>query len=54
MTHREMALQSVCLIFEQENKGGKQNVKINNVYVEIKKSKNELSFRPCILVNFNG
>ena len=38
-TDREMALQSVCLIFEKENKGGKQNVKINNVYVEIKKVK---------------
>ena len=37
--HSEMALQSVLFI-----RIGKQNVEIIDVYVEIKKSKNELFF----------
>ena len=31
-----------------------QNVEIKYILLEIEKSKNELFFRPCILVNFNG
>ena len=31
-----------------------QNLEIKYILLEIEKSKNELFFRPCILVNFNG